>query len=181
MKTKQELVWEAHKILRELGEKHPHLAAKLVPIQFVVSARMTSAAGTAYPKRNLIKLSLAYFASDENFAKEFRNVVTHEIAHILVPPVRLPGRRNRDSHGPQWQLMHRSLGGTGERCHTLDLAVGFAARRQSPRQQVPCPCGCGQTMSLGPTQYRTHQSGRQYYIRGHRPRKYRGFRLPFED
>jgi len=141
MKTSREIAWEANRIRKELCENHPHLAAKLLPIRFEVSGRMTRAAGTAYPKRNLIKLSLAFFADEGNFAKEFRNTVTHEIAHILVPPTQWCGRSNRDAHGFNWQMMHRSIGGDGKRCHELELSAGFQARKKV-RFELPCfKCG----------------------------------------
>lgn len=141
MRTRRELVWEANRIRQELCESHPTLAEKLRPIRFEVSARMTRAAGVAYPTRNLVKLSLAFFADEANFAKDFRNTVTHEIAHILVPPTRCLGRSNRDAHGFHWQMMHRSLGGTGERCHELELSAGFQARKKVCFE-MPCfKCG----------------------------------------
>jgi predicted SprT family Zn-dependent metalloprotease len=167
MKTRSDLVWEANRIVRDLSAKFPLLAPKLNGIRFVPSARMTRAAGTAYYKQNLIKLSLPFFSSDENFAKAFYNTVTHEIAHILVPPVRTVGRRNRDSHGFEWQMMHRQLGGTGERCHELELSVGFTARRV----EVEIPCGkCGQPIKVSRIRAARARAGRMSYRHVHCPR-----------
>lgn len=151
------MIWQADRIRRELAEKHPHLASKLVVIRFEVSARMTLAAGTAYPMRSLVKLSLPFFADDGNFEKEFRKTITHEIAHILVPPKREPWQRRVNSHGLEWELMDRSLGGDGKRCHTLKLAEGYSARRDI-RVEMPC-FKCGKPLPLKPRQAATYRVG----------------------
>ena len=165
--TKQEILRRANEILGECYEMVSGLDDKLNIIRFVVSARMTRAAGSARVLTGEIKLSLPFFADPANFEKEFRNTVTHEIAHILSPPIRTPGSRRRSSHGPAWRAMHRRLGGTGDRCHELDLAVGFEARRNINRTEVPCGCGCGQPMPLGPTQLKRHKAGARYRLKGH--------------
>ena len=169
--TQHEMTREAYRILAECQEMAPDAFEERPRVTFKVSARMTRAAGNARPATGEIKLSLAFFEDRSNFEKDFRNTVTHEIAHILAPSFREPGRR-RDPHGPRWRAMHRRLGGTGERCHELELADGYTARR-SARKSVPCPCGCGQTMNLGPTQAKRHEAsgGTYYYLQGHRPRR----------
>lgn len=158
MKTKTELMWAARRILQDLIAKHPQHAAKLVQITFKISGRMTQCAGLANCSRSIVKLSLPFFASEENFTKEFFNVVTHEIAHILCPPVRHPGRVKRDSHGYAWQMMHRSLGGTGERCHELEITAGYAKRRTSVKVEMPC-YKCGKPIALGPKRAKVYREG----------------------
>lgn len=170
--TRHEIMQRARAILAECRALVPDQAAKLDRITFKVSARMTRAAGNARPLTGEIKLSLPFFADRANFDADFRNTVTHEIAHVLAPSFReYPGQR-RNPHGPAWRAMHRRLGGTGDRCHTLELADGYTARR-SRRVSVPCPCGCGQDMKLGPTQAKRHREhgGTFYYLRGHRPKR----------
>lgn len=152
-----DLIREAYRIRDELSRKHTTLSDKLLGITFEVSSRMTRAAGAAYIARKMIKLSLPFFASEANFQKDFRNTVTHEIAHILVPPTSWCGRSNRDAHGFRWQAMHRQLGGTGERCHELELSVGYSARR---RVRIEMPCfKCGKPIFLTRSRAQTYQTG----------------------
>ena len=170
--TQYEILRRAKEILAECRTLAPEHASTHDRITFRVSGRMTRAAGTACPLTGEVTLSLPFFEDRGNFERGFRNVVTHETAHILSPPVRNPGSRKRSSHGPAWRAMDRRLGGTGDRCHTLELAVGYESRKRSQRASVPCPCGCGQTMSLGPTQLKRHKARRRgegYYIAGHQP------------
>jgi len=157
---------QAQAIKAKLCQDHPDLAIRIQGIKIKLSRRMTNCAGKAWPTRGLIKLSVPFFVAESN-ASEFFNVVTHEIAHILVPSFRsYPGER-RNPHGFAWQAMHRKLGGNGERCHTMEVAEAFK-RERKPRQKlvVPCP-NCKQDMPLGPTQYRRHMTllglGRQGY------------------
>lgn len=163
----QNMLIRANEILQECYAKVPHISLrqKLDGITFKISSRMTRAAGKARPSTGEITLSLAFFADPNNFEKDYFNTVTHEIAHILSPPTRSYGSSKRSSHGPEWQAMHRRLGGTGERCHDLDLAVGF---EKSNKQLVPCSCGCGQDMKLGATQYKRYLAGTRYRLNGHR-------------
>ena len=168
--TQYEVRQEAARILAECQSIASDAFQGKPRITFKVSSRMTRAAGKARPGTGEVMLSLAFFADRANFEKDFRNTVTHEIAHILSPPVRAYGSRRRSSHGPAWKAMHRRLGGTGELYHDLSLAVGFTARRTAPKQrtEASCGCGCGQTMKLGPTQLKRHRAGARYVLKGHR-------------
>lgn len=159
--TQHEMTREAYRILAECQEMAPDAFEGRPRVTFKISARMTRAAGKAWPHSGEIKLSLAFFEDRNNFEKEFRNTVTHEVAHILSPPIRTG--RKKSSHGPAWKAMHRRLGGTGERCHTLDLATGYErqTRGRAVRTEVACP-KCGQPMSLGPTQMKRHRAGARY-------------------
>lgn len=146
-------------ILSEFSDKYPILRS--MPIR--VSARMTRAGGSVRFRKGEpfeIVLSLPFFADESN---DLRNTVTHEAAHVVAGI--------KAKHGPEWRRVHRSMGGTAERCHTMTLAQGYTARRNK-RIEVPCPCGCGQSMSLGPTQASKHEAsgGTFYYIKGHRPK-----------
>lgn len=76
--------------------------------------------------RHLVRL-----ASD----KEIINTILHEIAHALAPD---------DHHGPMWKRVARSIGCTGDRCHTVDTSAlanwigtcGCEGRRH-PRNKRP--------------------------------------------
>lgn len=151
MRNKQQIQREARAILAPLVERYPVLAG--IPIR--VSTRMTRAAGKATWKRGMpyeIALSLPFFADETN---DLHRTVTHEAAHIVAG--------HAAGHGYEWKRVHRSMGGKGDRCHTMSLAEGFkhTPRKRAPRVEVSCP-KCGQPMSLGPTQLRKAQRGAVY-------------------
>lgn len=159
MITQQEMIRRALQIQAECVQRRPDLREKILGIGFKFSTRMTSTAGYAVVKKNLVKLAVPFFADENNFREHFFNTVTHEIAHILAPPTRELGRRKWDLHGLAWKRMHRSLGGNGERCHSMEqLAVGYSKRRTQP--EVPMPCyKCGQPLMLKPRRAKMYQAG----------------------
>ena len=137
--------------MAEFTAQHPVLHR--LPLR--VSSRMTRAAGKAVWKRGMpfeIVLSLPFFADDAN---DLRRTVTHEAAHIIAG--------HAAGHGPAWRAVHRSMGGKGDRCHTMSLAEGFThtPRKRAPRVEVTCP-KCGKPMLLGPTQARKAARGARY-------------------
>ena len=167
MKSTNEIQEAARRVLREAAVRCPQYADKLNSIRLRVSTRMTRCGGTANYRKNEIALSLPFLSDEGNFASELFEVVTHEAAHLIVG---LEGR-NGKPHGPQFKSVQRALGGTGKRTHQMDLADGFAPRRKAKRTAVACPCGCGQTMNLGPQQIKKWNRGERYYINGHQPRR----------
>jgi len=177
--SKQQLLRRANEIVGECYELVSGFDSQLSAIRIVISSRMTRAAGKARPGTGEITLALPYFEDPKNFEQHFRNTVTHEIAHILSPPFRRAGSRKTSQHGPAWKSMHRRLGGTGERCHDLDLAVGYErkTRQRAVRTEVLCSCGCGQPMPLGPTQLKRYQNGERYVLKGHGGRRRDSYRL----
>ncbi|BBA65193.1 SprT-like protein [Xanthomonas phage XacN1] len=50
--------------------------------------------------------------------EEFRNTVSHEIAHMVDYAL-----RGRSGHDRIWKAIHRSLGGTGTRCSQYGITV----------------------------------------------------------
>ena len=121
MKSDAELLYEARKIAREVVATHPCHAQALQGLTFKVWS-MSRCAGKAWPYRKLVKLSRSYYSSEDNFARDFRDTVLHEIAHVLTPG---------DHHGPKWRSVAREIGCTAKRCHTLNLAEGFKQRRRT--------------------------------------------------
>lgn len=151
MRNAQDIQREARSILAEFTDRHPVLGS--LPIR--VSSRMTRAGGKAVWKMSLpfeIVLSLPFFADEAN---DLRRTVTHEAAHIIAG--------HAAGHNHTWKMIHRSMGGKGDRCHTMSLAEGFThtARKRAPRVQVDCP-KCGKPMLLGPTQHKKAQRGAVY-------------------
>jgi len=152
MKTKAEIAARTREILNETAIKCPQWADKLHAMRIKVSGRMTRCAGRAAYRTNTIKLSLPFFADAGNFDTALANTVTHEAAHLIVGVFGRVG----GPHGSQWRATHRAMGGTGARCHTLELAHGFEPRRRKPLIQVNCP-KCNQPMPLGARQFTKHQ------------------------
>jgi predicted SprT family Zn-dependent metalloprotease len=166
MKQANEIQRAAYRILADAAERCPGYADTIRRIRVRISSRMTSCGGTANYRKMEIALPLAYFADETNFEKFLFEVVTHEAAHLVVGIV----DRNRRPHGPQFKMVHRSMGGTGKRTHEMQLADGFSKRKAATRTSVFCGCGCGETITLGPTQYRKHLKGLRYVKQGHRGR-----------
>jgi predicted SprT family Zn-dependent metalloprotease len=151
MRNKQEIQRQARVILSEFTDRHPVLGT--MPIR--VSTRMTRAAGKVRFRREVpfeIALSLPYLT--EASVADFRQVVTHEAAHVVAGI--------RAGHGHEWKRVHRSMGGDAQRCGEMPIAALYnKPRRRAARTSVPCP-KCGQPMSLGPTQMRKHARGAVY-------------------
>jgi predicted SprT family Zn-dependent metalloprotease len=152
MRNSQQIQREARSIVSEFSDRYPILST--MPVR--VSARMTRAAGSVRfrgGKPFEIVLSLPFFADEAN---NLRETVTHEAAHVVA------GRAA--GHGPAWRMVHRAMGGKAERCHTMSLAQGFTARRDTqPRVRVEATCPkCGQPMQLGPVQAKKAARGARY-------------------
>jgi len=177
MKLQHEIRSAAQNILDECQGLMPEHAGMISRVTIRLNRRLTACAGRAIILKGEIQISVPYFADEGNFETALREVVTHELAHLLAPPVR-KGRK-RDVHGYTWKAMHRRLGGKGERCHTLELAAGYQrkTRNRAARVEVTCGCGCGQPMELGPTQLKRHNAGERYCLKGHRPRPGNLFRF----
>ena len=152
MKSQLDILDGAHKILGELMRTHPDLAPKMHEITFRLSRSRHNAGQVR--RGNIINLSFLIFTDDSNFLN-LRNTVTHEIAHVLSPPVRKGNRW--DIHSWEWEMMHKSLGGSGNRCHTMQPAEAF----QAVTYDVPCPA-CGQPIKLSRIRYKRQLAGRKY-------------------
>jgi predicted SprT family Zn-dependent metalloprotease len=161
--TAATILRQARVILEQTATKCPEWTEQLQAMRIRVSGRMTSCAGKYNYRKREIVLSLPFFADPDNFSKEFFEIVTHEAAHGIVGIAQRAGK----PHGPVWQRTHRMMGGTGKRTHSMEVADGYKRRAITDRVQVPCGCGCGQPMLLGPTQYRKHLRGASYVLRGH--------------
>lgn len=77
-------------------------------------------AGKAHRKgdRYFIQLNIQLWNHD---TRHLRNTITHEIAHLIIFNLKEQGKSNDPGHGKDWRAVHRFLGGTGERCHSLKL------------------------------------------------------------
>lgn len=152
----------ARRIIDETIERCPQYADKLRSIRFEVSGRMTACAGKAFYARNLVKLSLPYFADEGNADSHLFETVTHEAAHLVMGP--------GYGHGGLWKRCHREMGGKGERCHSLELASGYTRRKSQARVESQCS-RCDQPITLGPRQAKKHEALRAAGREGYRHRQ----------
>lgn len=130
MKSRQEIAWRVHQILQETAKACPQYADRLHAMRIKVSGRMTRCAGYASYKTNTIKISLPFYADDDNFANDLANTTTHEAAHLLAYQLHICKGQKIRPHGREWRSIHRAMGGNGERCHKLKVAAGFQRRRK---------------------------------------------------
>lgn len=158
MKTRAEIAWRARQILRETAAACPRYADYLHYMLIEVSGRMTACAGKAYCAHNLIKLSLPFYADDANFENDLADTVKHEAAHLIAYTKARRIMRRIRPHGIEWRSIHLALGGNGKRCHNLQLAEGFKARKRQSLTPMPC-AKCGQPILLKPARARTYAEG----------------------
>lgn len=158
MKTRAEIAWRARKILQETAAACPQYADYLHYMMIEVSDRLTSCAGKAYYNQNLIKLSLPFYADDANFGNDLEDTMTHEAAHLIAYTQARSFMQRIKPHGPEWRSIHLALGGSGKRCHNLQLAEGFQARKRQPLTSMPCS-KCGQSILLKPSHARSYAEG----------------------
>jgi predicted SprT family Zn-dependent metalloprotease len=145
-----------NQILDDLKQRHPEYAEEISRIVVRTSSRMTAAAGKASwrgPSR-ILSISSVFFSDPANVESNLFNTVTHEVAHLLCP--------RGAGHGPIWRAMHRRLGGTGERCHTMERQG--PVRRKS-RHDLHC-VRCREVVTCGPTIYKRVLRGTRYTHRG---------------
>lgn len=96
-----------------------------------------------YQKRTIF-LSVHFL--EETEIEEIYNVILHEIAHALCPPIRKRGNRGFywDMHGPEWKKTARSIGCTGDTCTHSAVSTAQA------NYQLSCE-SCGRNLG---TRYR---------------------------
>lgn len=93
--------------------------------------RATARAGQTDHNKKVLSLSWKYVTLND--VADVRDTILHEIAHVLVPPIRVNGRWVH--HGPAWKRTARAIGCTGER--TTQADTGRVARPK--RYEAICP------------------------------------------
>jgi len=131
MLNDRQLLFAANEVRCEVVDRFPEYGQRLSTTQILIWG-MSASAGRAWPQRNLIKLSRSFFACEENFNREFREVVLHELAHVIAPP--------RAGHNHIWREIALKIGSNGEVCHSMSLATGFK-KRQKRMYWLKCNCG----------------------------------------
>lgn len=75
-------------------------------------------------KQYTIQLNVQLWHQDR---RHMMNTITHEIAHLIIFSLKSQGKSNDPGHGQDWRIVHRFMGGNGERCHAMKLE---GARKQ---------------------------------------------------
>ena len=129
--TKIEQMREAtEKCLERADELYgTHLAGN-VEIRFDIRGHRT--AGQAGFKHGHFFLRFHPNYIDEHFDEMLNDVIPHEVAHVVGYAAPEQGARR---HNPNWKRICKELGGTGERCHSMDNS-SFAKPRKSNKPFV---------------------------------------------
>lgn len=135
--------------------KVPELSGQ---ITFRFTRRMTSSAGNANYRTNVIKLSTIFW--ERASADDLNQTVYHEACHLIA---RYKARyqdmhgqvryRPIQPHGWEWQAAMYSCGKRPERCHTVNMG-----KRNT--HTVYCRCSEHQ---IGPVRYKRMVSGTMNY------------------
>ena len=83
----------------------------------------------------------------------FNETVPHEIAHLIVFELTLTGRSRDRGHGHDFRRVCRALGGTGNRCHSIDLP------KAKVHTKYKYTTDSGRTIEVGAVVHRKIQQG----------------------
>ena len=121
--------------ITSVGAVHPkNLTGKKRPkVRWEWSDTMTRCLGKAYYSKGLIRLSIPLWKRAS--AEERRNVVIHEVCHLLAD--RVWGRKNIKPHGFRWASLMTICDEKANRCHKVDRT---GLRRKSRKFKATCPC-----------------------------------------
>lgn len=106
-----------------------------ITVQMSSSLRTTGGQSvwTRYTGLSVVSLNASMFAKIDDAAR--REILSHEIAHAVLQVNGI-----FDQHGPVWQRLHRTLGGSAVRCHDHDVKCNLIKRwicvRQSDAKHV---------------------------------------------
>ena len=98
-------------------------------------------------------------AISKNWEEMVNQTIPHEVAHLVGYVHRRLGAKN---HNYAWAQIDRSLGGTGERCHKMELTPGRKTNRYVYQDS------CGEEITIGPKHHSALQNGKYGYLRSKR-------------
>ena len=106
------------------------LIEKLIGIPLSLNYRTRTRGGSCKWKRQAytrhaydISIEIGYEYATRATEIELENTVKHELAHafhILLT--------HSSDHGSMWQMIHRAMGGTAERCHSVTVRKNIVKR-----------------------------------------------------
>lgn len=123
-----------------------------LPIVFVKSGR---AAGMAKRQKNIYNLEFSVEAILKDRDEMINNTIPHEMAHIV--DMCLHG--GKSSHGPLWQAITQSLGGSTQRTHDIPLRKARRSRKYIYK------ASCGTEVEVGPRHHKSVYRGGKLIVK----------------
>ena len=124
-------------------------------IEVINNGRMRSTAGTATLNRiaevGTINMNKRLFLTTGT-NDDFRNTFTHELAHILANVK----HKANCGHDYRWKREHKALGGSGKRCHDMEVN-----HLKAKRKKFKYKCDCN-TYEVGIRRHNKMRSGIHY-------------------
>lgn len=159
MKTLADFTQLVQLCLASAAEKYgeiPH-----VDIRYDIRGKCAGMAGAASVNRYTGEVKGLYLrfnreAITKNWDEMVNQTIPHEVAHIVAYVHRRLGAKN---HNWAWQQIDRALGGTGERCHKMELTPGRRTTRHLYRLEN------GLEFKIGPKHHSGLQAGKYGYLK----------------
>lgn len=122
------------------------------------AAGMAGADGIHRITREVFGLYLRFNveAIRKNWDEMVKQTIPHEVAHLVAYSFPVLGAKN---HNWKWAQIDRALGGTGERCHNMELTPGRQTSRYVYKDSL------GREMTVGPKHHAALQRGKYAYLR----------------
>lgn len=98
-------------------------------------------------------------AISKHWEEMVQSTIPHEVAHIVCAAFPELGGEN---HNWKWAQVDRALGGTGERCHTMELTPGRKTNRYIYKDSL------GQEVTVGPKHHAALQRHQYANLRNRR-------------
>lgn len=158
MKTLADFTKLVQLCLSIAAEKYGEMPA--VEISYDMRGRAAGEAGCLFNRVTGEATQLRLRFNREAIAKNWDEMVTqtipHEVAHLVSFCFPKLGAKN---HNWKWAEIDRALGGTGERCHKMELTPGRKTSRYIYRDSN------GVEVTVGPKHHSGLQRGKYGYLR----------------
>lgn len=150
-KKMQSIIKDAHEKAIKLWNQKNERQFKTTILHIKLCTRMRSNGGTAYGKKNLIKINYRLFKDNLDHLEQ---TYVHELAHIIQRKVY--GYEGVSSHGIQWKYVMKCMNKDPRRCHVLDTSHLKAKRR---KWLYKCDC---RTFKFGSGRHNKSKRGSLY-------------------
>lgn len=118
-----------------------------VVVEYIKWNRAGRAAGMAgIDKDGKYYLVFSKELAEREFDTIMKDTVPHEVAHLITFYMNRQGRSKDRGHGVVWRRVCLSLGGTGKRCHNMEVTP--MRNRRKYRYEYRMPSGI--TLMVGP-------------------------------
>lgn len=130
-----------------------HDISLTVPIQFNIRGRVTGQA-TYHRYTHSCTLRFNESAITAHWDELFNDTIPHEVAHVVC----MLNNKLGTGHDAGWKRVCRQLGGTSNRCHSLDLPAG----KRRPDHYVYNTCG--EEYAISPIRHARLQRNTHTYL-----------------